>query len=369
MKLSIIIDRYGHPRAGTESQVLMLAQGLTAKGWEVRFGVLRGSDYTRSGRFPIAVDELGVGSISDPSNWIRVFRYGRRLKSEGFSLVHCFFNDSSVICPPMMWLAGLAPIISRRDMGFWYTGLYRKMLKLTGHFVKAAVCNSQAVAEITRMVESLPPQKVHVIYNGYADTRIEETGSEHNADGRVKESVVIGIVANLRPIKRIDDLIRAMGLLVDSGHKVELRVVGGGEKAPYEELIEDLGLQAHVHLLGSKADPETFIRGFDIAVLCSESEGFSNAIIEYMRCGKPVVCTRVGGNPEIVSDGVNGYLVEVGNVGELAERLKRLIEQPEVGEKMGREGAKLVKGRYSIEAMLNEHISLYRSLAPEVSQA
>ncbi len=367
MKLSIIMDSYGNPYAGTESQVLKLVQGLVEKGWEVRFAVFRGSDYTRSGRFPVAVEDLGIGRIADPASWLKVFRYGRQLKSDGYHLVHCFFNDSSVICPPMMRLAGVAPIISRRDMGFWYTAGYQKMLRLTGRFVKAAVCNSQAVADMTRAAESLSAEKVHVIYNGYPDTGPEVAGSEHDAAGPAKESLVIGIVANLRPVKRIEDLIRAVALLVGSGHKVELRVVGGGNTAPYEALIAELGLQAQVHLLGSQAEPESFIRDFDIAVLCSESEGFSNAIIEYMRCGKPVVCTHTGGNPEIVNDGVNGYLVQVGNVEELANRLATLIEQPELRAEMGREGADRVRGRYSIDTMLAEHISLYQSLVPEVS--
>jgi glycosyltransferase involved in cell wall biosynthesis len=369
MKLSIIMDSYGNPHAGTESQVLKLVQGLVEKGWDVRFAVFRSSDYLKSSRFPMAVDDLGIGRISDPANWLRVFRYGRQLRSEGFSLVHCFFNDSSVICPPMMRLAGLAPIISRRDMGFWYTGGYQKMLRLTGRFVKAAICNSRAVAEMTQNVEDLPAQKIHVIYNGYPETEHKKTGPKSDAAETSKDTLVIGIVANLRPIKRIEDLIRALDLLVESGHKVELRVVGGGEKAPYETLIAELGLQAHVHLLGSQAEPETFIENFDIAVLCSESEGFSNAIIEYMRCSKPVVCTRTGGNPEIVSDGLNGYLVQVGNVAELADKLATLIEHPELRETMGREGAASVRGRYSIETMLAEHIALYQSLAPEASQA
>ena len=369
MKLSIIMDSYANPHAGTESQVLKLVHGLVAKGWDVRFAVFRSSDYIKSGRFPVAVDDLGIGRISDPASWLTIFRYGRRLRSEGFSLAHCFFNDSSVICPPMMRLAGLAPIISRRDMGFWYTGGYQKMLRLTGRSVKAAICNSQAVAEMIQTVENLPAQKIHVIYNGYPETEHQKTGAKGDAAETSKDTLVIGIVANLRPIKRIEDLIRALSMLVGFGHKVELRVVGGGEKAPYETLIADLGLQAHVHLLGSQAEPETFIQDFDIAVLCSESEGFSNAIIEYMRCGKPVVCTRTGGNPEIVSDGLNGYLVQVGNLAELADKLATLIEHPELRETMGREGAARVRGRYSIETMLAEHIALYQSLAPEASQA
>lgn len=366
MKLSIIMDTYGNPFAGTESQVLKLVQGLVEAGWTVRFAVLRGSDYTRSGKFPVKVDELNIGSISHPRSWLRMHRYARSLKAEGFRVVHCFFNDTSVIGPPLLRSAGLRSIISRRDMGFWYTPAYQRMLRLTGRFVSAAICNSQAVAELTSHAENLPIQKVHVIYNGYPAAKGSLRSNNNGADQN-PQRIVIGIVANLRPIKRIEDLICTVGRLVEAGHSPELHVVGGGDQAPYKALIAELKLTSHVVFFGSQPDPEMFIRKFDIAVLCSESEGFSNAIIEYMRCGKPVVCTRAGGNSEIISDGVNGYLAEVGDVEDLTDKIALLIEQPDLRERMGREGASRIEKSYSIQRMLAEHTALYHALAPEAA--
>ncbi|WP_111495979.1 glycosyltransferase family 4 protein [Marinobacter bohaiensis] len=360
MKLCIVMDQYNHPHAGTESQVFKLVEGLSRKGWELRFAVFRGTDYTRSGEFPVPVEELGVGRVADPGSWRRVYRFARTLKAEGFGLVHVFFNDASVICPPMMRLAGLQTIISRRDMGFWYSSLYLRALRLTGLWVSAAVCNSEAVATLTRDAERLPDNKVHVIYNGYPVDAMEPTVlSPH------RPPVVIGIVANLRPIKRIDDLIRSVAGLVAEGGDVVLRIVGGGDPAPYQALAGQLGLGDRVQFAGSQPDPERWIEAFDIAVLCSESEGFSNAIIEYMRCGKPVVCTRTGGNPEIVSDGENGFLVEVGDVEGMTRRLQHLIERPELRQAMGREGQLRVMRRYSVQTMLDRHVALYRTLMKE----
>lgn len=360
MKLSIIMDQYNHPHAGTESQVLKLVNGLIAAGWEVRFAVFRGTEYSRSGQFPVAVDQLDVGRMTDPGSWVKVYRYARQLRADGFHLAHIFFNDASVIGPPMLRLAGLRSVISRRDMGFWYTDRYLKVLKWTGRFISAAVCNSRAVAEVTEQAEKLRPELIHVIYNGYPMDTGHDT--EAAAAGTPEERPVIGIVANLRPIKRIDDLMRAVALAVENGHDPLLHLVGGGDPSGYQTLAQELGIADRVRFLGSQEHPEHFIRQFDIAVLCSASEGFSNAIIEYLRCGKPVVCTRTGGNPEIISDGVNGFLVEVGDVAGLAEKLQILLADPDMRDAMSRNGTKQVADRYSLDTMIREHVTLYRSL-------
>lgn len=359
MKLAIIMDQYNNPFAGTESQVLKLVDGLKARGWDIRFAVFRETDFTRGSEFPVTVNHLGVGSLSSPGTWLQVYRYARSLKREGFDLVHVFFNDASVICPPVMRLVGLKTIISRRDMGFWYNRLYLRALAVTGRFVSAAVCNSQAVADITGKMEHLPPEKLHVIYNGYPELG---TDSEGETQGEPNQRFTIGLVANLRPIKRIDDLIRACGLLQQRGYSFELRIAGGGAPDDYQELAMSLGLDEQVRFLGSVSNPEDHIKCFDVAVLCSETEGFSNAIIEYMRAGKPVVCTRTGGNPEIVTDGENGYLIPVRNVQALAEALQTLMDNPELRTTMGKAAKATIAGKYSISNMVQQHVELYSEL-------
>lgn len=367
MKLSIIMDRYESPFAGTESQVLKLVEGLLARHWDIRFAVFRGTDYTRSGEFPVPVEDLQVNSLSSPVSWLRVYRYARKLRADGFTVVHVFFNDASVICPPMMRAAGLKTLISRRDMGFWYSDLYLRILSLTGRCVNGVVCNSQAVAEVTNRLESVPTDKLHVIYNGYPDQPVSV--NKEIDDSPDDSTVVIGIVANLRPIKRIEDLIEAVGLVHKEGHQVELRIVGGGDPEPYLHQINQLGLESKVHLLGSQPNPEEHIQGFDIAVLCSETEGFSNAIIEYMRCGKPVICTQTGGNPEIIEEGVNGFLVPVGDTDALARRLIELIMDPDKRRAMGAASVAQLTTRYSLDTMLSQHIALYREIEPGMAQA
>lgn len=371
MKLAIVMDRYDNPYAGTESQVLKLLEGLQERGWNVRFAVFRETDYSRSDAFPVEIEHLGVSSISNPRSWWAVYCYARGLAADGYRVVHVFFNDASVICPPMMRLAGVKTLISRRDMGFWYSGLYLRALRLTDRFVHGVVCNSKAVAEITARVEGIPESKLYVIYNGYPNDLQNDASNQNElaSPAEQEQPCVIGIVANLRPIKRISDLIEAVARLREIGRKVELWVVGGGNQESYRERAEELGIAHLVKFLGSQPEPARFIREFDIAALCSETEGFSNAIIEYLRCGKPVVCSHTGGNPEIIAEGVNGYLYDVGDVTSLANRLLTLVDDPVKRETMGRANREQMAGRYSLEAMLNQHIRLYQNVEPRVAEA
>ncbi|MAA66258.1 MAG: glycosyl transferase family 1 [Alteromonadaceae bacterium] len=364
MKLCILMDYYGGPHAGTESQVIKLVEALLAIGCDLSFAVLRHSDYTRTQQFPVPVECLEVDKLSNPLSWLSLYRFGRRLKAKGVCLAHVFFNDASVIAPPMLSLSGIKTIISRRDMGFWYTPLYRKALPLTGRCVDAAICNSEAVARITRDIEKLPQHRLHVIYNGYPP--LVGKAETLKAATRDTDVPVIGLVANLRPIKRIDDLIRAVAIVFASGIKLELQLVGGGDQAPYRALAKELGVEEQIIFVGSHPNPEEVIADFDIAVLCSESEGFSNAIIEYMRCSKPVICTRTGGNPEIVEHGQNGLLVDVGDVTGLADAIRQLISDPETAAAMGQYGAKKVAEDYSMEAMLEAHLRLYTLVCPQL---
>jgi len=359
--ICFVADHYTTPSAGTEGQLLSLVHRLSEEGWPVRLAVFRKSPYLESGAFPAPVDILGVEKIRSPGDWLKLARYLRRVRGEGFEIAHAFFNDASVMVPPLARLAGMASVISRRDMGFWYTPLLKRLLRFTGRFVTACICNSGAVKTLTLSEEGLPASRIRVIYNGYVPYhQTEEVSSLKKVNGA---NQVVGIVANLRRIKRLDTLIRAIEVLRARNYPVEAHFVGGpGDDPDLPALAEALGVAESCRFWGSQPDPSAYITGFDVAVLCSESEGFSNAIIEYMQHGKPVVCTRTGGNPEIVADGVNGYLFEVGDFQALAERIAHLLDKPELRTRMGKANRELVEERYSLDTMIKEHELLYSEL-------
>ena len=362
MKVAFVIDEYRNPHAGTEGQLNLLVRELQARGHEVRLAVFRDSEYIRAGQFPAPVDVLGIKRMSDPRGWLRLYRWGRERAAEGYRVVQIFFNDASVIGPWCLKWAGLKIIVSRRDMGFWCTRLVTAGLRMAAPAVDAVVANCWAAGRAACNREGLREEKLHVVYNG-----IEIDGTEDAPEGLpgVSESRHpgrISIVANLRPIKRIDDALTAFARIAERHPHAELIVIGGGDPASLQAHAAQLGIEERVQFTGQLADPSEWIKTFSIGVLCSESEGLSNSILEYMRAAVPVVATNVGGNAELVVDGETGALVPVGDPYALAAALERLLDNVDVAQRLGEAGRDRARRLFSVETMVDSHLSLFGAL-------
>ncbi|MEL6447896.1 MAG: glycosyltransferase [Pseudomonadota bacterium] len=354
MKVAFLIDHYVGPNAGTERQIQLMAGSLPQVGVGVRMAVFRHSDYTADGsQFPAPVESLGVGRVLSPLSWWRVFRWARRARAEGVAVAHIFFNDAALFAPLALALAGLPSIVARRDMGFWYTRGRLFLLRRMQRFSSAMAANSHAVAEFCGNAEGYLPEKRVVIPNAIAERQTVVRGSGC-------ATFTIGIVANIRPIKRIQDAVHAIADLRASGRDVVLRVVGGGDSRPLRELSDQLGVTDRVEFVGASDQVAAEISCFDAAVLCSESEGLSNAIMEYMQAGLPVVATDTGGNAELVTDGETGFLYPVGDVQQLVDRLQRLVDDHALGAQFGAAGERKVREQYSVVHIARAHAEMYR---------
>lgn len=361
MKILLVIDRLTNPHAGTEGQFLLLIKLLQQAGCELRVLILADSEWLRANPLPCATSIVGSSSVKSLKTWWRIYRVARQAKADGFDLAHIFFNDASVICPPMFALAGIKSIISRRDMGFWYTPMYRKLLPLTGKYVACALSNSRAVAEVTGAVERIPAAKLRVIYNGFNRSFNSSASIPELESLRATGAQIFGLVANIRPIKRMQDAISALARL-DLNHNPHLVIIGAGDATELASLASQLGVGERVHFLGSRSDIPECLQYLCAGLLCSESEGFSNAIVEYQFAGLPVICSRTGGNPEAVSHGETGCLYEVGDVPALSAAMASVLQEPERAAAMGAAAKQQAESRYTISAMLNQHLALYREL-------
>ncbi|HEX7765005.1 MAG TPA: glycosyltransferase [Cellvibrio sp.] len=362
MKILLVIDRLTNPHAGTEGQFLLLIHLLQKAGCELRVLILANSEWLNANPLPCTTVIIGSSSIKSPRTWWRVYAQARQAKADGFELAHIFFNDASVVCPPMFALAGIKSIISRRDMGFWYNPIYRLLLPFTGKFVSCALSNSRAVAEVTANVEKIPQAKLRVIYNGFnralsADSKVTELETL-----KLSGAAIFGLVANIRPIKRMQDAISALSRLDFGLYNPHLVIIGAGDPSDLQGLASNLGVSNRVHFLGSRSDIPDCLQYLSAGLLCSESEGFSNAIVEYQFAGLPVICSRTGGNPEAVAQDKTGWLYEVGDVAELSRAMEAVLAEPECAQAMGITAKNEAESRYTIDAMLKQHLLLYREL-------
>ncbi len=204
--------------------------------------------------------------------------------------------------------------------------------------------------------------KYLVIPNGLDFERFQlpETVNRGNPD-----EIVIGMVAGFTAPKDFASLIKAGLRLLNKGYKVKLMFLGGGpEKAEMEAMIPPELAEKFI-FTGFVNDPERYIRQFDIGVLLSKkghSEGLSNAVLEYMAFGKPVVCTNTGGNKELITDNSNGFFVGFEDVDDVVNKLEILIRDPKIRESFGRNSYQRVRENYAMDKIAFKFIRLYNEM-------
>jgi glycosyltransferase involved in cell wall biosynthesis len=164
-------------------------------------------------------------------------------------------------------------------------------------------------------------------------------------------------------IKRTDDVLLALRKLREQGVDAVLCMVGDGPDREHVELAaRRLGIMRHTLFLGYQEEVAPYFAAFDAMVLPSANEGTPVTAIEALAAGRPVVATRVGGVPDVIREGVHGFLVEPGDVDALADRLATLARDPELRARMGAAGRERVVPRYAVQRLIDDMDRLYRSL-------
>jgi glycosyltransferase involved in cell wall biosynthesis len=177
------------------------------------------------------------------------------------------------------------------------------------------------------------------------------------------ETCLIGTVGRLTPVKGIPYLLEAARMLLRQGANVKVLVVGDGSiRSDLMAQTRDLGISENVVFLGHREDTDALLVALDIFALPSLSEGIPMALLEAMAASRSVVASRVGGVPEIVEDGVEGFLVEPMDVNGFVERCLRLIQFPDMAQKMGEMARARVERDFSAENMAHRVALLYREL-------
>jgi glycosyltransferase involved in cell wall biosynthesis len=205
-----------------------------------------------------------------------------------------------------------------------------------------------------------------VVYNGFEAGRVPGEGHESaRPAGRVADVVM---AARMVPGKDFDTLIDVAELLQREGRAIRFTLMGGGPDGERlnarSRALQDVGLVRILDLGPSEVMP--VLAAASIGVLLTDTryvaEGLSNAIMEYMACGLPVVCTNEGGNREIVSDGCTGLLVPPRDVPAVVDALHLLLDEPDTAHRLGTAGRERIRAEFSVEAMVENTIAVYESV-------
>ena len=248
---------------------------------------------------------------------------------------------------------------------------YQLLRRILCPFLHCIITVSRDLESWLVSVVGIPADKVRQIYNGvdaecfHPRRRGVDTVAPHGF--LPGEGFVVGTVGRLADVKDQRTLVRAFAKLRQiagsDGHRCRLIIVGSGPR--YDDLrreVEDLDLGDSVWLTGDRTDVPELLRLMDIFVLPSLGEGISNTLLEAMATGLPVIATRVGGNPELVDDGVNGKLVPVSSPQCMAEALYELLRSPEKIAALGCRSREKVDSGFSWRVAVDNYISLYDRL-------
>ncbi len=345
---------------GTEKQLLALIAHLDRSRVQPYLCLLDGMPESSQALEPqdCSVLRLGARSLRSPRAISAGWRFIRFLRQQQIDVVQLHFPDSTYFGAPLAKLAGVRCVLrTRRNTGYWMTPGHRRMGRIISRLVDGTIANSEACRQAVIEQEGARPDSVHVIPNGIDTARFSEPEAAKLRQGPHRR---VGVLANLRPVKRLDLFIKSAALLATHFPDVEFQIAGEGEcRASLTQLIDELQLSSRVQLLGSVRDVAGFVNGLDVAVLCSEAEGVSNAVLEYMAAARAIVATQGAVDPCLVQHRRTGLIAENDSATALAAAIAELLTNVDSSREMGIAARSAVEADFSRTKELSRYTSLY----------
>ena len=344
---------------GSERQFRALAECLDRKSYRVELGCIMARGAFREGLGAVAEFRL-YGSLYNRQSWQTRWALCRHLRRQRIAIAHAFDFYTNLILVPAAKFARVPIIIgSQRQLGDLLTPAKAHAQRMIFRWCDAVVANSKAAAA-GLVARGLAQERVVVIPNGLPPSAFElPAPALPRAEGMVR-AVMVARMNTWSKNHRL--LLRAAARLRDRLPQLEWLLAGDGPLRPeLEREAAQLGVADRIRFLGERRDIPAVLAAADISVLPSASESLSNAILESMAAGLPVVASNVGGNPELVAHD-SGELVAPDREGELATSVERLVTDPARRKAMGRRARELAVAEFTVERMRERHEELYRRL-------
>jgi glycosyltransferase involved in cell wall biosynthesis len=231
--------------------------------------------------------------------------------------------------------------------------------------VTAFLCASEAIRQLL-LQDGVEPERALTVHEGIDLAHVDAAphGNVHQDYWLPHGAPIVGNIAALVPHKGQHDLVEAVTHVLPAVPDARFVILGEGElRAALERRVKELHLQKHVLLPGFRPDVLSLLKGFDVFVMSSVSEGLGTSLLDAMACRKAVVATRVGGIPEVVEDGRTGLLVPPRSPRELGAAILRLLRDAPLRAQLAEAGRARVEAHFTAERMVAQTLAVYGALA------
>ncbi len=262
--------------------------------------------------------------------------------------------------------------VFNEPLPFFLRSFYKWVEKFTAKYKDKIICVSEFDRQTAIKEKICAEEKLTTVHNGIS--KIDLYGKDEACDllhsifhlpiasnSRQDNNYLIGTLANFYPTKGLTYLIEAAKILIkDNKLPIKFLILGDGkERQKLMDLIDDHKLNDSVFLPGYLADADKYLKAFDIYACSSVKEGFPYSILKAMSAGLPVVSTKVGGIPEIITERVNGSLVPAKDPQVMADKIIELIGDKNLRESIGMNAEKIIKENFSLEKMISDTKKVY----------
>lgn len=312
--------------------------------------------------------ERSISPIKDILALCEIFAY---IKKNKINIVHTHSSKSGIIGRIAAKLAGVKVIV--HTVHGWSFNDYQPYLLRLFYIWLERICANCCSKIITvsnydkekGLKNSIGELNQYIVITYGIDLKqfSEACSLAKNKPSIYVDNLVVGMIACFKPQKNPEAYIKLAGLIIKDFPQVKFLLIGDGVlRKNIERLIEKLRIKNNCILLGWRQDIAQLLLGIDIFVLTSLWEGLPISVLEAMACAKPVLATNTGGVSELILDGKTGFLVECGNIRQMTERLKILLNDNDLRLRIGQSARDSLGERFSIDCMIKNIDNLYGSL-------
>jgi glycosyltransferase involved in cell wall biosynthesis len=301
-------------------------------------------------------------------SWKAYFFARKLIKKNNYNLSHSFFTvPCGFLSLVLKWQYKIPYIVSLRGadvpgyaerFSFIYN-LLKPVIKTIWKNSSAVVSNSQGLKDLA--LKSREGQEIDVIYNGI-DT--EQFFPKPELKNTMSQFIITTGASRVTQRKGLNYLIEAVAQLLPKDPNILVKIMGDGDaKDELEKLAKNLGIENNIKFIGRIPSENTtpHYQEASLFVLPSLNEGMSNAMLEALASGLPIIATDTGGTKELLNDGENGFIVKMKDSSDIAEKIEKLIQNPELRQKMASESRKIAEN-FSWKKVASQYAEIYKKI-------